>query len=167
MKKISVFPFHDTTALTIYFFENWFLWWLIESVRTNVWFPALCTNRVILTVCGDFQCKNLSFTVATEKLRYSTLRLCLALAFTANVRILLNGWRERCTDIRDTPVIRVAFVSSRFIILWLTKAVVLQPDFRLSSRSSVLAIGGASVTKLRKNPNDASVIPFLIICPMH
>ena len=30
---------------------------VIKSVWTNVWFPALCVNTVILAVCRDFQCK--------------------------------------------------------------------------------------------------------------
>ena len=89
------------------------------------------------------------FTVTIEKRRYSTwllvLHLRLALAFTADVRILLNGGRRRlfsirCTEVRDTPMICAAnagfcdFVVYRLVT---DKVVQLQPNFRLSSQSRV------------------------------
>ena len=75
--------------------------------------------------------------------------------------LYLSPWHAN-----DMCCLTLAFVSSWFIVLWLTKLFNFSHIFIChrghGSSAAFLAIGSARVTILRKNSTDASVIPLLV-----
>jgi len=135
---------------------------VIESVWTNVWFPALCKNTVILTVCRDFQCKILF--VCEDDFLYSSHWEApvqyLASSFMPVSCIGIHCWCSHSfewtkaaplqhslygTEVCDTPMICAAW---RWL-LWVPG--LSSGDWQSCSRMM-----------LCKNPIDASVIPLLV-----
>jgi len=101
---------------------------VIKSVWTNVWFPAICVNTVILAVCKDFQCKILL--VCEDYFLYCSQWEAPVHSLTSSLVIVWHwhsllmfafswlhegGASSTCTLLRDTPIIRAVW---RWV-LWL------------------------------------------------